>query len=74
MAYAKKSKKRTKSYSSGGSARSSSRKSGAGRKSANTKRSGRSVQTLRIVVEQPASTSAVNIVPQGQTTARKAMF
>jgi len=37
-----------------------------------TSRTGRSVQTLRIVVEQPQAVSTV--VPQGTNAARKAVF
>lgn len=72
MAYTKKTKAR-RNYSS----RSNSGRSSAKRTSRSTSRPAakRSVQTLRIVVEQPSAVSSVaGVVPANQNAARKAVF
>lgn len=69
MAY----KKRAASYTRKRTSGYSSRKSSAPRrKSGGAKRSARTVQTLRIVVEQPQAVSSV--VPQATRTPTKARF
>lgn len=69
MAYKKRKTSRTNrattGYSRGKRPATRSRRASSGR-------TGRSVQTLRIVVEQPSVNSSV--VPQGTTAARKAVF
>ena len=73
MAYSKKGK--TRGYRS---SRSSGSRSGAKRAGRSTggKSAKRSVQTLRIVVEQPSAVSSVPgvVTPANQNAARKAVF
>ena len=73
MAYSKKGK--TRGYRS---SRSSGSRSGAKRtgRSTGSKSAKRSVQTLRIVVEQPTAVSSVPgvVTPANQNAARKAVF
>lgn len=72
MAYTKKSK----AYRSrGGSSYRSKSVAKRSNRSTGRKPAGRSVQTLRIVVEQPSVTSSVaGIVPANQNSPRKAAF
>lgn len=69
MAYKKRTSSRTRRPASGYTSR---KRTTTTRRRAGTSRSGRTVQTLRIVVEQPSVNSSV--VPQGTTAARKAVF
>lgn len=71
MAYKKRTTRKSGSRTSGGYSRkrTAARSGGKGARSA-----GRSVSTLRIVVEQPQAVSSVGVVPATAKSARKAQF
>ena len=73
MAYSKKSTKSRNSRSGYSRSKSASKRSS---RSTGRKPTGRSVQTLRIVVEQPSAVSSVPgvVTPANQNAARKAVF